>query len=485
MTDSAFADLVQQAEERIGTTLKGKWRIDGLLGVGGMACVYAATHRNNKRVAVKMLHPALSMLRTVRERFQREGYVANSVGHSGAVSVDDDDVTEDGCAFLVMELLEGETLEARRVRLGGTLQAEEVLAAIEQVLSTLAAAHAKGIVHRDLKPDNLFLTRSGETKVLDFGIARLRDLALSTAHTRTGNLMGTPAFMPPEQARARWEEVDAQSDIWAVGATMFTLLTGEGVHSASTFNELLITAATSPAPSLGARMPALHHSVSSLVDGALAFQKADRWPDAATMRRAVRRSLVSLDDASEPAAAVERDGEWTDEPTTAVPNMGRDPALVGERITTTPGLEQTLAKRGASGASVAWALGALLATGIVLAIVFARRDPSVAKRTPGSDASVQAAAAEAAATGAREPRVLPEASLPRAVPVQDLPLAPATAGAPTGARASGTLEVKPSVASSAIPLPETPEPVESGFVHRAPAARRQLDDGGLLDNPYR
>jgi|GEM_PF-1089400 len=296
MTDSAFAEIVQQAKARIGTTVKGKWRIDCLLGVGGMASVYAATHRNSKRVAIKMLHPTLSTLRTVRERFQREGYVANSVGHSGAVSVDDDDVTEDGCAFLVMELLDGETLEARRIRLGGRLPAEEVLTAMEQVLSTLAAAHAKGIIHRDVKPDNLFLTSGGETKVLDFGIARLRDLALSAAHTQTGSMMGTPEFMSPEQARARWDQVDGQSDIWSIGATMFTLLSGKYVRSAATFNELVIAAATTAVPALACQMPNLPTSVSRLVDRALAFQKTDRWLDAQSMRREVRRSLVLLDE---------------------------------------------------------------------------------------------------------------------------------------------------------------------------------------------
>src|ERR1700759_638782 len=95
----------ERARARVGTVLKAKWRLDELLGVGGMAAVYAATHRNGKRVAVKVLHPELSVNSNVRHRFKREGYVANSVRHRGAVSVDDDDTAEDGSAFLVMELL--------------------------------------------------------------------------------------------------------------------------------------------------------------------------------------------------------------------------------------------------------------------------------------------------------------------------------------------------------------------------------------------
>src|ERR1700753_11154 len=101
-----------RARSRVGMVLQDRWTLDALLGVGGMAAVYAATHRNNKRVAVKMLHPEFSANPPLRLRFLREGYVANSIGHPGAVSVDDDDVTEDGCAFLVMELLDGETLDA-------------------------------------------------------------------------------------------------------------------------------------------------------------------------------------------------------------------------------------------------------------------------------------------------------------------------------------------------------------------------------------
>src|SRR5271156_3456515 len=112
-------ELEQRAKQRIGTVLCGKYRIESLLGVGGMAVVYAATHRNQKRVAVKMLHPELSMHKEVRARFMREGYAANTVDHPGAVAVLDDDVAEDGAAFLVMERLEGEEVENLWQRLGG------------------------------------------------------------------------------------------------------------------------------------------------------------------------------------------------------------------------------------------------------------------------------------------------------------------------------------------------------------------------------
>ncbi len=304
MNDDGFEALLAQARERVGTTFKDKWRLERLLGVGGMACVYEASHRNRKRAALKLLHRELSMNPAIRARFLREGYVANSVGHPGAVVVDDDDVTEDGCAFLVMELLEGETLDARWERKNKRLPVDEVLSLMDQVLSTLTAAHAAGIVHRDLKPENLFLTRAGIVKILDFGIARVREVSQSSK-TQTGSMMGTPSFMPPEQARGRWEEVDAQSDLWAVGATMFTLLSGQYVHDAGTVNEALAFAVTRPARSVAALLPELPFPCVELVDRALAYDKPDRWPSAATMQTALRRAYAGLEaaarEAGEPA----------------------------------------------------------------------------------------------------------------------------------------------------------------------------------------
>src|SRR5262245_6510777 len=172
---SAFEDAItRRARARIGAVLRGKWRIDRLLGVGGMAAVYAGTHRNGKRGAIKMLHLELSTDGDARTRFLREGYLANRVAHPGAVSVLDDDTAEDGSAFLVMELLEGKSVaEIVEARQGRRLGVSETLRILDQLLDVLIAAHEKGIVHRDLKPENMFLTNDGQLKVLDFGIARV------------------------------------------------------------------------------------------------------------------------------------------------------------------------------------------------------------------------------------------------------------------------------------------------------------------------
>ena len=140
--------LRKKAEQRVGTTLRDKWRLDSLIGLGGMGAVYRATHRNGMRGAVKLLHPERAADEEVRRRFLREGYLANKVEHDGAVRILDDDEAE-GTVFLVMELLEGMTLEQQALKAGGVLPADVTMLAVDQLLDTLAAAHEKGIIHRD------------------------------------------------------------------------------------------------------------------------------------------------------------------------------------------------------------------------------------------------------------------------------------------------------------------------------------------------
>ncbi|HEY8091554.1 MAG TPA: serine/threonine-protein kinase, partial [Polyangiaceae bacterium] len=197
--------------------------------------------------------------------------------------------------FIVMELLEGETVEQRWERKGQRLAPAEVLAITEQLLDVLAAAHAKNVVHRDVKPENLFITKAGQLKVLDFGIARVMEAQRARGTTtKLGVVMGTPAFMSPEQARARWDEVDGRTDLWAVGATMFTMLTGRHVHEGVSGNEQLILSATTPAVSLGQVVQGLPPAVVAIVDRALAFDRMQRWPDAETMKQAVVTALAAL-----------------------------------------------------------------------------------------------------------------------------------------------------------------------------------------------
>ena len=289
MVQAEESDLLTRAWARVGGVLRGKYRLDRLLGVGGMGCVYAATHlRNGDRVAVKILHRELSVDAGLRARFLREGDAANRVAHAGTVRVLDDDVAEDGSLFIVMDLLDGETLHARWRRRGRKLGAREVVRVMCAVLDVLSAAHAKGVVHRDLKPENLFLTRDGKVKVLDFGLARPREGA--PRDTKTGSVFGTPAFMAPEQALGKTSEVDALSDLWAVGATAFLLLTGRVVHQGSTTGETLVLSATQSAPPIASVVHDVPPIIAKVVDRALAFEKAGRWPSAGAMRDALVRA---------------------------------------------------------------------------------------------------------------------------------------------------------------------------------------------------
>jgi serine/threonine protein kinase len=311
VTDEALPTHAgERAQARLGTVLLGKYRLDDVLGVGGMASVYAATHlRNANRVAVKVLHPELASDPAQCKRFVREGYAANTVGHPGTARVLDDDTAEDGSVFLVMDLLDGETLDARWERSDRRLGVREVVTLLMELLDVLEAAHAKGIVHRDLKPENLFLTREGQLKVLDFGVARLRES--SSTRTKTGSLFGTPAFMPPEQALGRTSEVDAQSDIWAVGATAFCLLAGRFVHQGRTAEEMLVLSATQPVAPLASVIPDVPHLLAEIIDRALSFDKAARWPNARGMREALLHADKAIRSNDSPDALEDRDDEKT------------------------------------------------------------------------------------------------------------------------------------------------------------------------------
>jgi eukaryotic-like serine/threonine-protein kinase len=276
----------------VGTILGGKYRIEAVIAVGGMGTVYRVTHRNQGEFAVKILSAELATFPDIRARFLREGYAANSVRHRGVVAVVDDDVAADGSVFLVMELLHGMDLDHLRALHGGRLPVPVALTVIDELLDVLAAAHAKGIVHRDIKPANLFLTTDGIVKVLDFGIARARRLPDwgSESETCTGVLLGTPAFMSPEQARGASGAVDAQTDLWSVGATLFMLLSGETVHESDSVPGFVLLSGAEHARSLTSVLPEVAATLARLVDRALAFDKADRWESATAMRRALREA---------------------------------------------------------------------------------------------------------------------------------------------------------------------------------------------------
>ncbi len=288
--------------ERVGQVVRAKWTITDLLGSGGMAGVYSARHRNGRRAALKIMHRTHSGDPDLVERFLREGWLANQIDHPARVECFDDDATEAGEPFLVLELLEGETLDALWKRNDRRLTVPAALSVAEKLLDFLTACHAAGIVHRDLKPANVFLTRGGLVKILDFGVAHHR--APRADETRTGVALGTPSFMAPEQARGRHDLLDGRADIFAVGAILFALLSGHRLHEGKNGDEALIAAATERAPSVGAMIAELPRDVVDVVDRALQWEPEKRWADAEEMRRAIvaleAREALSVAGTSEP-----------------------------------------------------------------------------------------------------------------------------------------------------------------------------------------
>ena len=384
MTSDLHQSVVDQVRARIGTTLAGRWHLDAVLGMGGMAAVYAATSPDGQRAAIKILHAALSMNESVRKRFTREARVANTIGHPGVVRVLDDGVAEDGAAFLVMELLEGETVAERAVRLGGKLPVHEVAYIGEVVADVLAAAHASRVIHRDVKPENIFITQDGRVVVLDFGIARVSNaLGMTDSQTRTGTMMGTPAFMPPEQARGRANEMDATSDVWALGATLFWLASGRVVPEAETPNEQLVAAATLPAPSLGRVARQVPAPLVTVIDRALEFAKENRFKDAVAMKDALHAAVTAIawgpgaaPSLGEPAAAdtippppVQSSTTLSEASKLGVPTIG--PVEVGGQPTGRGRLVRALVAGGLSFAAV-----------IGIVVLVARHDSKTAPAVP-------------------------------------------------------------------------------------------------------
>jgi len=272
--------------ERLGTTIGGRWRLERILGVGASATVFAATDPAGQRAAVKVLHTGALVDEEVRARFAREAALVARLDHPGIVRLLDHDTSDPAAAYLAMELLAGETLGARAARLG-TIPLGELLAIAEQVLDALAAAHGAGVVHRDLKPENVFVTTDGSVRLLDFGIARLLGPSRGPG-TRASLTLGTAAYMSPEQAQGRNDEVDARTDLFALGAILFRLLSGRRLHEARTDAELIAAMATRPAPAFATVCPEAPRDLAAVIDTALGFDRQARYPDAATMRRDVQ-----------------------------------------------------------------------------------------------------------------------------------------------------------------------------------------------------
>ena len=269
----------------------GGYVIDGELGRGGMGIVYAATHPViGKRAAIKVLKPSLSDNPATVERFVQEARSVNQIGHPNIVDIFAFGTLPDGRSYLVMDLLEGESLRARIKR--GPLHVREAANVIDEIASALIAAHDKGFVHRDLKPDNVFLVAHpgrSDIRLLDWGLAKLvaQPIGERAYRTATGAQIGTPDYMSPEQVRAG--EVDGRSDIWALGVLAFECLYGRRPRRNADGSFVL----SKPPEQLLADLPFVPNDLAQLIGAMLAHAPEDR-PTLAAVRALIKRIRPSL-----------------------------------------------------------------------------------------------------------------------------------------------------------------------------------------------
>ena len=271
-------------------TLIGAYRILRPIGEGGMGMVYLAEHTQlGRRAALKVLHPMLSVRDEMVMRFFNEARAASAISDPGIVQIYDVGRHVDGCAYIVMELLEGEPLD-RRLRRSGALQVAEAVRIIRQVANSLGAAHARGIVHRDIKPENIYMVPDAEViggeraKLLDFGIAKL--VNDSQMKTNTSAVMGTPAFMSPEQCRGAGR-VDARSDVYSLGCVLFTLISGRPVFEADGGGEVIAMHLREPPPRLSSRVRNIPPALDELIARCLEKDPARRFSNASALAVAV------------------------------------------------------------------------------------------------------------------------------------------------------------------------------------------------------
>jgi serine/threonine protein kinase len=284
------------ASRATGTVLSGRYRLTRKLGEGGMGEVYEAEPlAGGARVALKVLRGEFFADMHVRSRFVDEAKTCMRLVHPNIVRVADCAQTDDGLPYLVMELLEGVPLGAY-MRGGARVPVAQATPILQGILAGLGMAHANGIVHRDLKPDNVFLTREPGgrfvVKVLDFGIAKVMDAAGGMgSRTQTGMLLGTPAYMSPEQARNA-RDVDQRADLWSAGVLFYEMLSGQVAFPAPTeFARLaaLLTAEPQPLEQIDPTLAPL----APFVRRALAKDREQRFPTAAEMSRALAEATAA------------------------------------------------------------------------------------------------------------------------------------------------------------------------------------------------
>ena len=280
-----------------GELIQSRYRLQRLLGSGASGSVWAARNELIDRdVALKIMRPDVAEDAVALQRFFNEAKASGRVRSPSIVEILDLGQAEDGSPFLVFELLEGEGLD-EKLRREGTVAPETMMEMLVGVARALEMAHAQGIIHRDLKPANIYVSRgvNGQpvAKILDFGISKVFDTGHNFALTRTGTVVGSPAYMSPEQAAGR-EDIDGRADIWSLGVVMYEALTGTLPHQAANYNQLMVRILTQDCDPVTTRKPDLPQSVSAIVDACLKRERDARTSNAGTLASQMEGALREM-----------------------------------------------------------------------------------------------------------------------------------------------------------------------------------------------
>lgn len=297
-----LAELVEQRAEGVkrrlprfarGMVLNGRYEIVRMLGKGGMGEVYLAKdNRINRSVALKVINSDLAASTDTLERFALEAQTVSALNHPHIMTIYEYDHTEDGALFFVAEFVDGETLNHL---IGDGLELTTVLDIGKQVLAALSAAHQAGIVHRDIKPENIMVRRDGYIKVLDFGLAKIpqkefvsvgsgsEDPTVEIRRTRPGAVVGTPAYMSPEQARGK--QLDGRTDIWSFGVVLYEMICGRRPFAGDNTADILVSVLSKKPPRISAYRKNIPAALETIIERALAKEADARYQNCDELRR--------------------------------------------------------------------------------------------------------------------------------------------------------------------------------------------------------
>ena len=439
-----------------GAVLAGRYRLEDIVGSGGMGAVWSATHLGiGQQVALKLVYANFARSADALQRFDREAKAVAKIKSRHVPQVYDSGVLEDGTPFLAMELLHGETL-FNRVHKLGPVPLPEAISILDQCCVALGKAHALGIVHRDIKPDNIFLAQDNEVagyvvKVLDFGIAKVTQLGdAGHSSTRTGALMGTPQYMSPEQARAL-KSIDLRTDLYSLGLVAYTMLTGNLAFSGESLGDLLLQICAQPLPSLIGAAPWLPPTMENWFLTACAREPSHRYPTAQAFLEALRAAADGTLASAGPTAHYGGGYPMTTGRASGVaPSLGA-PSTTGASSLAIPARPP--------GAHAPWVLlavsafvGVVIALGVVIVVMRGHKMVTTAAPPP---------------LASQTPSTVPEAGADFAVKVE--PVQTATTAAHSASTATGG---KP-------PLPSAWHPAPGPVVPSVPAAASTKPKGTI------